>query len=109
FADQAVIAIENARLFSELQARNSDLTEALEQQTATRERLRLMSGSPPDVQPVFDAIVRSASQLCDGADCIAVRFDGELMHLMARHNPKPGTLESVAALVPRRPQRGGRA
>jgi len=116
FADQAVIAIENVRLFTELQANNQALTqahaqvsEALEQQTATSEILRVISSSPTDVQPVFDAIVRSASQLCDGADCIAVRFDGELMHLMARHNPKPGTLESVAALFPRRPSRDGTA
>ncbi len=116
FADQAVIAIENVRLFKELEDKNraltaahAQVTETLEQQTATSEILRVISSSPTDVQPVFDAIVRSASLLCDGADCIAVRFDGELMHLMARHNPKPGTLESVAALFPRRPSRDGTA
>src|SRR5262249_10226798 len=85
------------------------LTEARARERAIGEILRVIGSSPTDGQPVFDAIVRSASQFCDGADCIAVRFDGELMHLMARHNPKPGTLEAVAALFPRRPSRDGTA
>jgi len=116
FAAQAVIAIENVRLFTELQEKNraltqahAQVTESLEQQTATAEILHVISRSPTDVRPAFEAIVQSASRLCDGADCIAVRFDGDLQHLMARHNPKPGTLDSVAGLFPRRPRRDGTA
>jgi hypothetical protein len=58
--DQAVIAVENVRLFKELEARNAELTESLDRQTATAEILRVISGSRTDVQPVFDAIVQSA-------------------------------------------------
>ena len=83
FADQAVIAIENVRLFQELEARNATVTEALEQQTATSEILRVISGSPTDVQPVFDTLARSATQLCDGEFDVVLRFDGEQIHYAA--------------------------
>jgi signal transduction histidine kinase/putative methionine-R-sulfoxide reductase with GAF domain len=105
FADQAVIAIENVRLFKELEARNRDLTEALEQQTATGEILRVISQSPTDVQPVFDTIVQSAVRLCDGLFGSVFRFDGELMHLAAQHNYSPEAYRALVQMMPMRPDR----
>jgi GAF domain-containing protein len=105
FADQAVIAIENVRLFKELEARNQDLTAALEQQTATSEILRVISQSPTDVQPVFDAIVRSASHLCGGEYAIVTRYDGEFLRLAAQYNARPGLANVTERFFPRRPGR----
>ena len=112
FADQAVIAIENVRLFSELQAKNQALTEAhaqvteaLEQQTATSEILRVISSSPTDVQPVFDTIVRSATRLCNGLFSALFQFDGELLHHVALHNFTPEALEQLNRTYPTRPNR----
>jgi two-component system, NtrC family, sensor kinase len=105
FADQAVIAIENVRLFKELEARNRDLTEALEQQTATSEILRVISRSQTDVQPVFDTIVGSAVRLCDGLFSGLFQFDGELLHRVAQHNFTPEALEASDRVFPARPTR----
>src|SRR5262249_1187713 len=89
FADQAVIAIENVRLFKELQERNRDLTEALEQQTATSEILRAIASSPTDIQPVFDTIARSAARLCEAVDVMVLRVDGGVLRLVAHYGPIP--------------------
>ena len=83
FADQAVIAIENVRLFKELESSNRDLTRALDRETATSEILRVISSSPTDVQPVFDAIVRSASALCHAPDAIISMAEGNVLRLAA--------------------------
>jgi two-component system, NtrC family, sensor kinase len=90
FADQAVIAIENVRLFNETK-------EALERQTATAEILRVISSSPTDAQPVFDAILRSAVTLCNSLLGNVVRVDGDLVRLVATLHPRP---EEVAAIYP---------
>ncbi len=105
FADQAVIAIENVRLFKELEARNRDLFESLEQQTATAEVLASSVESQTDVQPVFDTIVRSAARLCDGLFSTLFQFDGELLHIIAVHNTTPEALEALHRVYPARPTR----
>jgi GAF domain-containing protein len=96
FADQAVIAIENVRLFKELQDRNRDLTEALEQQTATSEVLRVISRSPTDLQPVFETILANTARLCGTQTGALYRFDGEYLRFAAGHNLDP---EVVARVV----------
>ena len=105
FADQAVIAIENVRLFKELQDRNRQLTEALEQQTATSEILRVISSLPTDVQSVFDIIVRNAAQLCEGSGASVVRYDGELLDLVAQYNISAEVREFMQHRFPRPPTR----
>ena len=89
FAAQAVIAIENARLLNELRARTADLTESLEQQTATSEVLQVISSSPGDLEPVFASILRSAARICDANFGNIFRWDGEALHLAATYNTPP--------------------
>src|SRR5262245_21750187 len=83
FADQAVIAIENVRLFTELQEGNRELTAALDKQTATSDILRVISQSQTDVQPVFDAIVHSAVRLLGGYGGGLTRVVGDQIELVA--------------------------
>ena len=100
FADQAVIAIENVRLFQELEARNRELTESLEQQTATSEILRAISSSPTDTQPVFDTIAQHAFRVCDGSHSTVFQFDGTLIHMVAHHGQSAGALEVFQQAYP---------
>jgi len=110
FADQAVIAIENVRLFTELQEKNSALTqahaqvsEALEQQTATAEILRVISSSPTDVQPVYDSIVERAARLCDAEVSLVARLEGEWIHVGAVYGTSVAGTEAVRRTYPMRP------
>jgi signal transduction histidine kinase/CheY-like chemotaxis protein/putative methionine-R-sulfoxide reductase with GAF domain/tetratricopeptide (TPR) repeat protein len=99
FADQAVIAIENVRLFNET-------NESLERQTATAEILRIISGSPTDVTPVFYAIAERARALCGAHMGFTARFDGELLHLAGYHGTSPEAEAVMRKLFPRRPDAG---
>ena len=107
FADQAVIAIENVRLFTELQEKNRALTEALEQQTATGEILRVISSSPTDVQPVFDSIVRNAVRLCGAIYGTAYRIDGDVIDLVAQVDLSGAGWERFRTTFPRPLHDGG--
>ena len=89
FADQAVIAIENVRLFKELQERNRDLTEALEQQTATSEILRVIASSPTDIQPVLDVIAENAARICEAPDVSIVRVEDDAYRIAAIYGSVP--------------------
>jgi class 3 adenylate cyclase len=100
FAAQAVIAIENARLLNELRqrttdltARTADLTEALEQQTATSEVLEVVSSSPGDLEPVFASMLENAVRICDAKFGNIYRWDGEALHIVATHNTPPAFAE----------------
>ena len=98
FADQAVIAIQNARLFNETQ-------QALERQTATAEVLKVISESPTDVQPVFEAIAERAKTLCNASIGAVARLDGGLVHMVAFHGASTESTDAMRRAFPMKPGR----
>jgi GAF domain len=102
FAAQAVIAIENARLLNELRHRTTELTEALEQQTATSEVLQVISRSPNDLEPVFASMLDNAVRICDAKFGGIFRWTKGALHLVATRNAPAGYAEARR----RTPQQG---
>jgi class 3 adenylate cyclase len=110
FSDQAVIAIENARLLNELRQRTTDLTErsgdlteALEQQTATSEVLKVISSSPGDLEPVFSTMLENAVRICDADFGNIYRWDSDALHLVATRNTPPAFAEARRYSFSKRP------
>ena len=93
FADQAVIAIQNVELFDEVQAKTRDLTEALTYQTGSANILNVIASSPTDIEPVLNAIVEGACELCEANDAAVLLKDGEHLRFRAHHGPIDINLE----------------
>ncbi|HET7804361.1 MAG TPA: GAF domain-containing protein [Pseudolabrys sp.] len=106
FAAQAVIAIENARLLNELRQRTDDLSESLEQQTATSEVLKIVSSSPGELKPVFQAMLEQATRICDAKFGIVLRYEGGLFHPVASLDLPPALADFMARQGAFAPQPG---
>jgi GAF domain-containing protein len=102
FADQAVIAIENVRLFEAEQQRTRELSESLEQQTATSEVLKVISSSPTNIQPVLEIIGERAEKLCEADTSIVSVVEGELIHLASIHGVTQAGEEAIRHAFPMR-------
>ena len=103
FADQAVIAIENVRLFEAEQQRTQELVELLEQQTATSDVLRVISSSPGDLQPVFEAMLENAVRICDAKFGGIYRIEGDTIRLVSTHSDVPAAYAGARRFAPFRP------
>src|SRR5205085_1485671 len=103
FAAQAVIAIENTRLLNELRQRTDDLSEALEQQTATSEVLKVISSSPGELEPVFQSMLKNATRICEAKFGNLVRFEGGVVRMASTL----GTPSALTEFFQRQPQRPG--
>ena len=97
FADQAVIAIENTRLCEAEQQRTRELSESLEQQTATSEVLKVISGSPGELGPVFQAMLENAVRLCSAKFGVLALSEDDAFRLVAMHNAPPAYAEARCA------------
>ena len=107
FADQAVIAIENVRLFEAEQQRTRELSESLEQQTATADVLRVISSSPGELEPVFQAMLANAVRICEAKFGMLYLVDGHAYRTVAMHNAPPAFAEFIRRRGPFQPTPGG--
>ena len=93
-----MIAIENTRLLNELRQRTDDLTESLEQQTATSEVLRVISSSPGELEPVFQAMLENARRICEAEFGVLNRCEGDALRAVAMHGARKHLLRSDVAI-----------
>src|SRR4029078_9000973 len=99
FAAQAVIAIENTRLLNELRQRTDDLSESLEQQTATSEVLKVISSSPGALETVFQTLLENATRICEAAFGSMLQLEGDMFRRVALHNA-PAAFADFHARIP---------